>query len=212
MKFIITSPFPIIIGLLFWSPHWGWHARPSTQPCYVFIGNKFTKEHPILGLQDLKESLIALHDRWSFLLWFSAEFFWELERWKSSELISYGVHQFFNPTVLLLRDPFSASLDGHCIKSWGSTDFSFKSRFKLSWSCYTFTCTETLYEPADSEESPSIYLSLTWIHLSLDMGRKCPEVYRTKWLLNYSQPVDCWTPTAISAALYKIICQVIHHN
>lgn len=84
----------------------------------------------------------------------------------------------------------SASLEGHCIKSWGSTDFSFKSRFKLSWSCYTFTCTETLYEPTDSEESPSIYLSLTWIHLSLDMGKKCPEVYRTKWLLNYSQPVD----------------------
>ena len=59
----------------------------------VFIGNKSTEELSILVLQDLKQPVIALHDHLSCLLQFSADLFWEPERWKSTDLMSYRVHQ-----------------------------------------------------------------------------------------------------------------------
>lgn len=81
----------------------------------------------------------------------------------------------------------SASLDRHCINSWDSTNYSLKSSFKtfmvlLHSVMAPSHALRLWFEPIDSAESPGIYLSLTWIHLSLDMGRKCPskdpEVYR----------------------------------
>lgn len=78
----------------------------------------------------------------------------------------------------------SASLDRHCIKSWGSTNYSLKSSFKtfmvlLHLVMAPSRALRLWFEPIDSAE---IYLSLIWIHLSLDMGRKSPsngpEVYR----------------------------------
>lgn len=45
----------------------------------------------------------------------------------------------FQSYFSLTQGSLSASLDRHSIKSWDSTNYSLKSRFKLSWSCYTLS-------------------------------------------------------------------------